>query len=164
MKDISNLRREFTLKSLDEGDVKQNPIDFFEQWFNEALKSELIEPNAMTLSTVNGDNRPSSRVLLLKRISPEGFIFFTNYESKKAVEIAANKYVALNFVWHELERQVRIEGIAEKISKEESDSYFEIRPAKSKLGAWASPQSRVIPSRKYLEDLMQNFEIAESGK
>lgn len=163
MKDISTLRREFTLKSLNETDVKSNPIEFFEQWFDEAIKSELIEPNAMILSTVSAECKPSSRALLLKKISPEGFIFFTNYESKKAEEIAKNKYVALNFVWHELERQVRIEGIAEKISAEESDSYFEIRPAKSKLGAWASPQSKVIPGRKYLEELMQNFEMQFTG-
>lgn len=163
MKDIYNLRREFSLKSLNEADIKSDPIVFFEQWFDEAIKSEIIEPNAMILSTVSKNCQPSSRALLLKRISSEGFIFFTNYESKKALEIANNKHVALNFIWHELERQVRIEGIAEKISAEESDSYFEIRPAKSKLGAWASPQSQTIPNRKYLEKLMQTFEIQFIG-
>lgn len=159
MKDLFDLRRDFTLRSLDEKDVKTNPITMFEQWLNEAIEAEALEPNAMNLATATTDGKPSSRVVLLKQLKPEGFVFFTNYDSKKAKQIDHNKYCALNFVWHELERQVRIEGIISKISATESDSYFEMRPAKSKLGAWASPQSQIIPNREYLEELMVDFEI-----
>lgn len=159
MEDLFNLRRDFTLKTLDEKDILPDPVAMFEEWFNEAVEAEALEPNAMNLATATPDGRPSSRVVLLKQIKPEGFVFFTNYDSKKARQIDHNKHCALNFVWHELERQVRIEGMVQKISAEESDSYFEIRPAKSKLGAWASPQSRVIPNREYLEELMTDFEI-----
>ena len=112
----------------------------------------------MNLATATPDGKPSSRMILLKQIKPQGFVFFTNYDSKKAYQITLNKYCALTFVWNELERQVRIEGIVEKTSDAESDSYFEVRPAKSKLGAWASPQSRAIPDRKYLEGLINEYE------
>lgn len=158
MTDIFSLRREFALKTLDEHEVMLSPIDFFRSWFDEAVSSEALEPNAMNLATVNAEGRPSSRIVLLKQIKEDGFVFFTNYDSRKAQDIACNKYCALNFVWHELERQVRIEGIVEKISEEESDSYFEMRPLKSKLGAWVSPQSKIIPDRAYLEGLIADFE------
>ncbi|NDV97367.1 pyridoxamine 5'-phosphate oxidase [Dysgonomonas sp. 521] len=164
MTDLFNIRRDFTLKTLDEKDVLPNPITMFEQWFNEAVKAEALEPNAMNLATVSAEGKPSSRIVLLKQIKPEGFVFFTNYDSRKAQQIAANKYCALDFVWHELERQVRIEGVAEKIPETDSDSYFEVRPAKSKLGAWASPQSHIIPGRAYLEELMSDFETRFAGK
>lgn len=156
MKDLFNIRRDFSFKTLDEKDIIADPIKMFESWFEEALHSEVMEPNAMNLATSN-DNKVSSRIVLLKQIKPEGFVFFTNYDSKKAQQIRNNKYCALNFVWHELERQVRIEGIVEKVSSEESDSYFEMRPVKSKLGAWASPQSQPIPNREYLENLVTEF-------
>lgn len=158
MTDLYDLRRDFTLKSLDENDLLSNPIVMFEQWLNEAIKAKAMEPNAMVLSTAAIDGKPSSRVVLLKQITLDGFIFFTNYESRKAQQIEQNKYCALNFVWHELERQLRIEGVVEKIPGKDSDAYFEVRPAKSKLGAWASPQSKPIPNRKYLENLMIDFE------
>lgn len=158
MTDLFNMRRDFALKSLNDDDITQNPIAFFEQWFREAVEAEAMEPNAMNLSTASQDGKPSARIVLLKQIKPEGFVFFTNYDSKKGLQIEKNKYCALTFVWHELERQVRVEGIVEKISAKESDSYFEMRPEKSKLGAWASPQSRVIPGRHYLEALMRDFE------
>lgn len=164
MLDISNVRRDFSLKSLDEKDIKDNPIHFFEQWLNEAIKAEALEPTAMNLATATADGRPSSRIVLLKKIRKEGFIFFTNYNSRKAQQIEKNKYCALNFNWNELERQVRIEGIVEKISPEESDSYFEMRPPKSKLGAWASPQSREIPKREYLEELVTTFNKKFEGQ
>lgn len=154
---IFDLRRDFTLKTLDESDVSSNPIDQFQKWFAEALESEALEPNAMNLATVSSEGHPFSRIVLLKEIRPEGFVFFTNYESDKAVQLNGNPYCALNMTWHELERQVRIEGVAERISPKESDTYFEVRPIKSKLGAWASPQSRVISDRKYLEKLMADF-------
>lgn len=156
--DLFDIRRDFSLKTLDEKDVLSNPIDMFERWFNEAVAAEALEPNAMNLATATPDGKPSSRIVLLKQIKPEGFVFFTNYESKKGRQIAHNKYCALNFVWHELERQVRIEGIAEKITDEESDEYFKVRPTKSKLGAWVSPQSEIIPDRSYLEKLIINYE------
>lgn len=155
---LFDLRRDFTLKTLDEKDISPNPMSMFELWFNEAIAAETLEPNAMNLATATPDGKPSSRIVLLKQIKPDGFVFFTNYDSKKGKQIKLNKYCALNFVWHELERQVRIEGIAEKISGKDSDTYFDVRPAKSKLGAWASPQSKVIPSRSYLEKLMSNYE------
>lgn len=164
MTDLFDIRRDFTLKTLDESDILSNPVKMFEQWFNEAIISKALEPNAMNLATVSPDGRPSSRIVLLKQIKSEGFVFFTNYDSKKAQQLATNKYCALNFVWHELERQVRIEGTVEKISDTDSDSYFEVRPTKSKLGAWASPQSKVIPNRTYLEKLMLDFELKFAGK
>lgn len=162
--DIFSLRREFTQRELDENEVYEDPIIQFEQWFNEALQSNALEPNAMVLSTSTLDGRPSSRVVLLKQIKTEGFVFFTNYESNKGIQLKKNPYCALNFTWHELERQVRIEGIAKKISPEESDSYFEVRPLKSKLGAWASPQSQVIKNREYLNNIMEDFEKQFSDK
>lgn len=164
MTDLYNLRRDFTFNTLEEEDILNNPIDMFEQWLNEAIRAETLEPNAMVLSTSTPDGRTSSRVVLLKQIKHEGFVFFTNYKSRKAKQIELNKYCALNFVWHELERQVRIEGIVEKISGEESDKYFEVRPTKSKLGAWASPQSQPIPNREYLEKLMADFEKKYEGE
>lgn len=158
MTDLFNIRRDFTLKTLDESDVLSDPMNMFEQWLNEAIIAKALEPNAMNLATATPDGKPSSRIILLKQIKPQGFVFFTNYDSKKAYQITLNKYCALTFVWNELERQVRIEGIVEKTSDAESDSYFEVRPAKSKLGAWASPQSRAIPDRKYLEGLIKEYE------
>jgi len=163
MTDLFNIRRDFSLKTLNESDVLSNPMGMFERWFNEAITAEALEPNAMNLATATPDGKPSSRIVLLKQIKPEGFVFFTNYESRKGLQIAQNKYCALNFVWHELERQVRVEGTVEKIAGKESDIYFDVRPEKSKLGAWASPQSEVIPGRKYLEELMADFEAKFSG-
>ena len=158
MTDLFNIRRDFTLKTLDESDVLSDPMNMFEQWLNEAIIAKALEPNAMNLATATPDGKPSSRMILLKQIKPQGFVFFTNYDSKKAYQITLNKYCALTFVWNELERQVRIEGVVEKTSDAESDSYFEVRPEKSKLGAWASPQSRAIPDRKYLEGLIKEYE------
>lgn len=164
MIDLFDIRRDFTLRTLDESDVMVNPIQMFEKWFSEAISSEVLEPNAMSLATATSEGQPSSRIVLLKQIKPEGFVFFTNYESRKAKQINENKFCALNFVWNELERQLRVEGVVEKISEKDSDSYFEIRPPKSKLGAWASPQSQVIPNREYLERLLVDFEGRFSGK
>lgn len=164
MKDIFDLRRDFTLQTLDEKDVAQNPIAQFEKWFNEAIESKVLEPNAMDLCTVGLDSKPSSRIVLLKQIKEQGFVFFTNYDSRKAKEIALNNNVCLTFVWHELERQVRIEGVVKKLTSNESDAYFEVRPVGSKLGAWASAQSEIIPDRLYLEKLVYNFEQQFEGK
>ncbi|MBK5719748.1 pyridoxamine 5'-phosphate oxidase [Dysgonomonas sp. Marseille-P4677] len=164
MTNLFDIRRDFSLKTLDESDIVSDPIQMFEKWFGEAISAEVLEPNAMNLATATPDGRPSSRIVLLKQIKTEGFIFFTNYESYKAKQMSENKFCALNFAWHELERQVRVEGTVEKISEKDSDSYFEVRPAKSKLGAWASPQSQVIPNRAYLEKLMDEFEKRFAGE
>lgn len=164
MTDLFNLRRDFSLKTLDEKDIQPNPVDFFKQWMDEAITAEAMEPNAMNLATATPDGKPSSRIVLLKQVTDDGFVFFTNYDSHKGLQIAMNNHCALNFCWHELERQVRVEGIATKISPAESDSYFEVRPAKSKLGAWASPQSQTIPDREYLEHLVADFNHKFEGQ
>jgi len=159
MTELFDIRKEYTQRTLDEKNVAKTPIDQFNLWLEEAISAGVNEPTAMTLSTSTVDGKPSSRVVLLKNLRAEGFVFFTNYESRKAKQLDENPHCALNFVWHELERQVRIEGKAVKIAPAESDSYFELRPEKSKLGAWASPQSRVIPNREYLEELMANYKF-----
>lgn len=158
MINVFDLRRDFTLRTLDEKDVLLNPIAQFEVWFKEAIEAEALEPNAMNLATVGLDMKPSSRIVLLKQVRSEGFVFFTNYDSRKAKQMAENSNCALTFVWQELERQVRIEGRVEKILPEESDLYFERRPVASKLGAWSSPQSSIMPNREYLENLVADFE------
>lgn len=159
MIDISDLRRDFTLKTLDAEDVLSDPIQQFEIWFKESVDAQALEPNAMNLATVGLDMQPSSRVVLLKQVRREGFVFFTNYDSRKAKQMDENPNCALSFIWNELERQVRIEGRVERILPEESDSYFERRPIGSKLGAWSSPQSAIIPNREYLENLVLDFEL-----
>lgn len=158
MINVFDLRREFSLKTLDERDVLPEPLSQFELWFDEVLRIDAMEPNSMCLSTVGKDNRPSSRIVLLKQVRFDGFVFFTNYESRKAMQLDENPFCALTFVWHELERQVRVEGKAMKLTSQESDNYFESRPVTSKLGAWASPQSRIIPDREYLDILVQDFQ------
>jgi pyridoxamine 5'-phosphate oxidase len=148
---IKDLRKEYTQRGLGEADVLADPIAQFQRWFDDAVATRLIEPNAMTVATVGADGRPSARVVLLKSFDAGGFTFFTNYESQKGAALAANPVVALAFYWPELERQVRIEGVAARVSAEESDVYYASRPADSRRGAWASPQSRVIAGRAELE-------------
>ena len=162
-RDIANIRYDYTLKGLSEEDLASDPISQFSRWFDEVLASGLTEPNAMLLSTVSG-SRPSGRIVLLKDLDTSGFVFFTNYNSKKGQEMEANPQVALTFFWKELERQVRIEGIVEKVATEESDSYFASRPRGSQLGAWVSNQSHVIEGRHYLENQLSYFEAAFEGK
>lgn len=164
MVDIFDLRKDFVLGGLDEKDILPNPLEQFEFWLKEAMEFEVSEVNAMNLSTVGHDLCPSSRTVLLKQVKPDGFVFFTNYESKKARQLAENPHCSLCFLWDQLERQVRIEGIAEKISPSESDFYFDARPEGSKLGAWASPQSQTIPDRSYLENLVSKFNIEFKGR
>ncbi len=154
MPSIADLRRDYTLAGLSEADAGGDPLALFRNWFDAAVAAGLPEPNAFTLATATPDGKPSARVVLLKQLDDRGFTFFTNYQSRKGSEIAANPHVALCFLWDELERQVRIEGKAEKVSEEESDDYFHVRPLGSRLGAWASPQSQVIPNREHLETLM----------
>jgi pyridoxamine 5'-phosphate oxidase len=157
---IANIRSDYTMKGLEEEDLHRNPLNQFEKWFEEVLSSGLEEPNAMLLSTVN-NGKPSSRIVLLKDLD-FGFKFFTNYDSKKGQQIAENPNVALTFFWKELERQVRIEGTAEKVTSKESDEYFASRPRGSQIGAWVSQQSAAIASREVLEithaDLERKFE------
>ena len=152
MKKISDIRANYQKASLDEKDLPKDPFELFNKWWQEAVEFEMVDPNAMTLATVNHDGQPSARIVLLKGIANEGFEFYTNYQSQKAKEMADQPKVGLVFLWKELERQVRIEGVVEKLSFEESQSYFQTRPRGSQIGAWASPQSEVIPDRKTLED------------
>jgi pyridoxamine 5'-phosphate oxidase len=148
---LADLRQDYRLASLDISDVANDPIEQFKKWFDEAVKSELLEPNAMTLATVSAQGKPSARVVLLKGIENQGFVFYTNYESRKGEQLAANPNAALCFCWLELQRQVRIEGTIEKIDAAASDAYFQSRPVGSRIGAWASPQSDVIEDRAVLE-------------
>jgi pyridoxamine 5'-phosphate oxidase len=148
--DIAHLRKSYEKAELDETASAADPLQQFQRWFDEAVSSELPEPNAMTLATVGPNGRPSTRVVLIKGVDARGFVWYTNYESRKGQELAAHPWAALQFHWVELERVVRIEGRVEKTSDEESDAYYATRPLDSRLGAWASPQSRVIPSRMVL--------------
>ena len=155
---IDERRKDHGLFSLREEDLDPDPIRQFRSWFDEAALGEIPEVNAMALATATPDGRPSVRMVLLRGIDERGFTFFTNYESRKARELEANPHAALVFFWQELERQVRIEGRVERASDEESDRYFHGRPAGSRLGAWASPQSRVIGGRETLEALYAEVE------
>ncbi len=148
---IADLRQNYTLQALNEADVDPDPIRQFQRWLDQAIAAELPEPNAMTLATATRDGIPSARIVLLKGLDARGFAFYTNYESRKGQELADNPQAALVFLWTVLERQVRIEGQVEKVAAAETDAYFQSRPLASRLGAWASEQSRVICDREVLE-------------
>ena len=150
MEEIAALRKEYTQASLDESEVDKNPLTQFSLWFEQAIKSSGDEANAMVLSTLQPNGRPASRVVLLKGLTDRGFVFFTNYTSAKGQALSSNPWASLLFFWPGLERQVRIEGAVEKISAAESDAYYQSRPLRSRIGAWASPQSEVISSRAVL--------------
>jgi pyridoxamine 5'-phosphate oxidase len=156
-KAIAAIRKDYRLRSLDENDVAADAIDQFSHWWNEAIKSEIDEVNAMTLATASKAGVPDARIVLLKGYNKDGFVFFTNYESAKGKELAENPKASLVFFWKELERQVRIEGDVEKISDAESDEYFHSRPEGSRIGAWASPQSTVIANRNVIEENAVKF-------
>ena len=147
---IADLRKSYELAELTEGASQADPLKQFEQWLNEAIAGDVPEPNAMTLATVGNDLRPSTRIVLVKGFDERGLVWYTNYHSRKGTELAGNPYAALQFHWVELERTVRLEGVVEKVSAEESDTYFHSRPLSSRIGAWASPQSDVIPNRDVL--------------
>jgi len=151
MKELSNIRRDYSKKKLTKAQVLDNPLRQFDVWMKEALDSEVLEPTAMTLCTVSPDNRPASRTVLLKGLENDQFIFYTNYESRKGQHIAQNPNVSLLFFWQELERQVIVEGVAEKVPTEVSDKYFESRPWKSRIGARISPQSHEIENRDVIK-------------
>ena len=155
---IAEIRREYILQSLSESDVADNAIDQFTNWWEVAIKAGIEDINAMTLATASKESIPSARIVLLKGYDTNGFIFFTNYQSQKGKDLADNPQGALLFFWKELERQIRIDGTIDKISKEESDAYFHSRPASSRIGAWASPQSRVISNRKVIENNFLEYE------
>lgn len=153
---IADIRQVYQKSVLLENSLASAPLDQFAIWFDEALKANVIEPNAMTLATADAEGRPSARIVLLKGIDDRGLVFFTNYQSRKGRELAAQPHASLLFFWPELERQVRLEGTVEKVSAHESDQYYDTRPLGSRIGAWASPQSQPI-SRDELERRSQEF-------
>lgn len=155
MSTLADLREQYVQAELTVAHVADDPIEQFRRWFNDAVDAELDEPNAMTLATAAPDGSPSARIVLLKGLDQRGFMFYTNYESRKALELEQNPKAALVFGWIRLERQVRVEGTVERLSDDESTEYFEDRPRGSQLGAWASPQSQVVENREVLE---QNLE------
>jgi pyridoxamine 5'-phosphate oxidase len=149
--DLASLRAEYQLSGLDESDLSSDPVLMFSQWFDNARAAGVLEPNAMVLSTVSADGVPSARTVLLKGLTVQGFVLFTNYESRKARELDENPRCCLHFGWYELQRQVRVEGTASRIPRAETEAYFAGRPRDSQLGAWASAQSTVVSSRAALE-------------
>ena len=161
---VARLRKEYTRAGLRESDASSDPIVQFRRWFDEALAADLHEPNAMTLATATPDGRPSARVVLLKGFDERGFVFYTNYEGRKSGELEANPYCALVFYWGELERQVRVEGRASRVPEGESDEYFGVRPRGSRLGAWASKQSRPVADRRALEERLRGLETEYEGR
>jgi pyridoxamine 5'-phosphate oxidase len=164
-KDLGNYRKSYERSALIEDSISDNPMELFQKWFYEVEGSDGIdEPNAMTVSTIGLDGFPKNRVVLLKKYTHEGFIFYTNYESEKGRAIAQNPNVCISFFWQNLERQIIIKGTAEKVAENLSDGYFESRPEGSRLGAIVSNQSSVIPSRDFLEDKLKALEKVFSGK
>jgi pyridoxamine 5'-phosphate oxidase len=163
-KRIADLRLEYSAQSLHESDVAKDPIDQYEKWWQQAVASEIKEPNAMILATASADGVPSARVMLLKGFNKEGFIFFTNYKSYKSMQLEENPKASLVFFWGELERQVRIVGVVSKTDDAVSEAYFQSRPIGSRIGAWASPQSSVVESRDWLDAQYEKLTQEFSGK
>jgi pyridoxamine 5'-phosphate oxidase len=155
---LAELRREYTLAGLRRADLDADPISQFQQWFAQAMQPEIVEPNAMTLATVAANGQPSTRIVLLKGVDQRGFSFFTNYESRKGRELAENPKASLTFFWAGLERQVYVGGTVSKLSREESEAYFAVRPLGSQRGAWVSKQSTVVANREYLEKRLGQVE------
>lgn len=149
---IRKLRSDYSQMELNENELEKNPILQFEKWLKEALEAKILEPHALTISTVNAEGKPSSRIVLLRDVTSNGFTFYTNYESKKGRDIEQSPYATMNFFWPQIERQVRVDGVLVKVPSAVSEDYFQSRPRESKIGAWASNQSRVLSSRKELED------------
>jgi len=159
MDSIAQLRKNYTFGQLSEAEVPGNPLPLFKLWFDQAVRAECPEPNSMTLATADKAGNPSARIVLLKGADENGFSFFTNYESQKGQDLAVRPQAALLFHWHELERQIRIQGVVERVSAAESDEYFHSRPFASRIGAWASPQSSAIPNREFLEEAEKRFKV-----
>lgn len=162
--ELADLRKEYTLNGLDTDDVHPDPIAQFRQWFEAALQAGIPEPNAMHLTTIGPNGRPSGRIVLVKDVDERGFTFYTNYESQKGTELTAHPVASLTFFYPELERQIRVEGQVEKVSAEESDAYFASRPRGSQIGAWVSHQSAVIAGREVLEQRQQELERRFDGQ
>lgn len=154
---IADIRKDYQLQSLQENDVETHPMRQFDKWWQDAIRSEIDEVNAMTLATASADGLPSARIMLLKGYDEQGFVFFTNYQSFKGKQLQENPRACLVFFWKELERQVRITGLIEKVSDEDSDAYFNSRPEGSRIGAWVSPQSQVIKNRTFLDERQQEL-------
>ena len=163
MPTIAEIRREYSKASLDVSTISNDPVKQFEKWFKDALEAEVLEPNAMNLATINSSNRPASRIVLLKGIEENKFLFYTNYQSLKGRELDGNPACALTFFWPELERQIRIEGVAERIDAKRSELYFQSRPRGSQIGAWTSPQSSIIENRRILEERVKQMEKKFEG-
>lgn len=163
MNDIASIRKEYSKAALDAKSVLQDPIRQFTKWFDEALSANVLEPNAMNLATVNENGRPASRIVLLKGVENNKFVFYTNYQSRKGRELDNNPACSLTFFWPELERQVRIEGVASRIDEKRSEAYFQSRPRGSQVGAWASPQSTLISDRLLLEERAKKMEEKFKG-
>lgn len=161
---VASLRREYSSQSLLETDIEKDAIAQFDKWWQQAIAARLPEPNAMTLATASSDGMPSARIVLLKGYSADGFVFFTNYKSYKAMQLDENPKACLVFFWTELERQIRITGLVRKLPAADSNAYYLSRPKGSQLGAWASPQSQVIPSRDWLDEAYLETEAAYNGK
>lgn len=157
MLDLSSMRQDYLAAELSEDQVDANPLTQFATWFQEAQRAEVPEPNAMTLATVNADGQPSARTVLIKEARDDGFVWFTNYDSRKGHDLIENPRAGLLFFWQPLERQVRIEGVVTRIAPEDSDAYYHSRPLNSRLGAWSSPQSQVIASRDALEKNLAQY-------
>ena len=155
-KSIADIRKDYTAETLLEKDVEANPMKQFKKWWDAVLAADIVEPNAMTLATASSDGLPSARIVLVKDFNEKGFVFFTNYNSFKGMQLAENPKASLVFFWKELERQVRVIGLVEKVSEKESNDYYASRPEGSRLGAWASPQSNVINNREWLEKEIEN--------
>ncbi len=163
-KDISQIRRDYRGRFLNKEAAGHDPIAFFNQWFDEALHAEVLDANAMTLATVGEDGRPDGRIVLLKGVEEGKFIFYTNYQSKKGRDLAANPVASLTFYYKELDRQIRVDGRVSKCTAATSDAYFKTRPLKSRIGAWVSPQSQPIPSRFYLMRKFAAYGLQTMGK
>ncbi len=162
--DLARMRREYASRLLDTDSLLPDPVAQFQQWLDEAIQAAVAEPNAMTLATVSESGRPSQRIVLLKDLENGRFVFFTNYHSAKGRELLRNPYCALSFFWPELERQVRVEGVAQRVSEERSTEYFRLRPRGAQIGAWASPQSAVVENRDLLEQRYRDMEKKFEGK
>jgi pyridoxamine 5'-phosphate oxidase len=160
---IADIRKDYALRRLDESDVDADPFKQFHAWLREAIEAQVPEPTAMTLATAGASGRPAARIMLLKALDDRGFVFYTNYASRKGAELEARPAAALTFFWKELERQVRVEGAIEKVSAAESDEYFASRPLGSRIGAWASTQSATIESRQWLEARVKAAEAQHGG-
>lgn len=158
MQNLADLRKEYLLATLDVSNVHYDPIKQFEKWFDETLQAAVVEPTAMHLATVNAEGKPSGRIVLLKGIQNNKFQFFTNYQSKKGKELDENPACALTFFWPDIERQVRIEGVVERVDTKTSEAYFQSRPRGSQIGAWSSPQSSIIKDRSILEERVMQIE------